>query len=88
MPAVIVHQPNSIGKKTYYKKWSLSWTIFQNLNLGPQEYLNPKHEGVYAAPQPPHTNYDTSGIPGNLLPLMYADYLVVKQKKEWLESKL
>lgn len=56
------------------------------LYTGPQEYLNPKHEGVYAAPQPPHVGYDTSGIPTNLIPLMYTEYLVVKQKKEWLES--
>lgn len=55
--------------------------------LGPPEYLNPKYEGVYSAPQLPPVGYDPSGIPTNLLSLMYTEYLVIQQKREWLESK-
>lgn len=55
-------------------------------NAGAADNQNPKYEGVYSAPQPPHTNYETSGIPSNLAPLMYTEYCVIKQKKEWLES--
>ncbi|ODM98924.1 Phospholipid scramblase 2, partial [Orchesella cincta] len=54
----------------------------------PQDYLNPRYEGVYAAAQPPAYNtggIDPIGIPNMLQPLVFTDYLVIKQKKEWLE---